>query len=186
MRDIPATASIFCVQRLGMSESLPLKERIFTQSARGTALPLVKGTRGCGGMRHAALAEEARSRNDAVCGPDSARQITYGPGHHDSALGLALFALGDSTRARHYLSSALSILDQGRTRTALQCRIRIAILNLRDDDKAAGETEGYRAISEATGVTSRRIADDLNMLHDYATKGGATELATDLHPLLAS
>ena len=51
------------------------------------------------GLRHASLAEEVRGRDDDASGPEWARRITYGPGHLDSALGLALFALDDAAGA---------------------------------------------------------------------------------------
>ncbi|MGH3615908.1 MAG: helix-turn-helix domain-containing protein [Pseudonocardia sp.] len=138
------------------------------------------------GLRHAALAEESLGRNDGLRGPDWARQITYSPGHHDSALGLALFALDDVDRARQRLSSALAALDRGRTRTGLRCRIRLAILDLRDGEKAAGVAEGYRVIADAFGVTSTRIRADLKMLQAESVKYGASDLTSDLTPLLAT
>jgi hypothetical protein len=103
------------------------------------------------GLRHVMLAEEALQKDDVVGGPDWARQITYGAGHHDSALGLALFALGDAGRARQRLSSALAALDSGRTRTGLRCRIRLAVLDLRDGAGDAGEAVGYRVLEDAVG-----------------------------------
>jgi hypothetical protein len=138
------------------------------------------------GLRHAALAEEALERNDAFSGPDWARQITYGRGHHDSALGLALFALNDAVGARQHLNSALTALDQGRTRTGLRCRIRRAVLDLREGDRAAGEAAGYRVIADAAGVTSVRVQADLKILRANAIEHGALELATDLSPLLTA
>jgi hypothetical protein len=120
-----------------------------------------------------------------VTGPDWARQITYGPGHHDSALGLALFALGDAERARHRLSSALAALDSGRTRTGLRCRIRLAALELREGDGEAGETRGYQVLEDAAGVTSARVHQDLQMLHADAVQYGAPALAADLSRMLA-
>lgn len=137
------------------------------------------------GLRHASLAEEALAQSDLADGPDWARQITYGPGHHYSALGLALFALGDAVRSRQHLDSALTKLDQRRTRTALRCRIRLAILEMRDGNGAGGVTEGYRVISDVAGVTSRRVLSDLRMLQDQAVTHGATTLAADLAPLIA-
>jgi hypothetical protein len=137
------------------------------------------------GLRHVALAEETLEKNDVVTGPDWARQITYGPGHHDSALGLALFALGDAERARQRLSSALTALDSGRTRTGLRCRIRLAVLDLRDGEGDAGEAKGYQVLEDAVGVTSARVRQDLLMLRADARRYGAPALATDLSRMLA-
>lgn len=138
------------------------------------------------GLQHVSLAEEALGRTDIVAGPDWARRITYGQGHHDSALGLALFALGDAERARQRLSSALAALDQGRTRTGLRCRIRLAVLDLREGAAVAGEAEGYRVIADAAGVTSTRVRSDLQMLRADAARHGAPGLAADLSQMLAS
>jgi hypothetical protein len=121
-----------------------------------------------------------------VIGPDWARQITYGPGHHDSALGLALFALGDAEHARQRLTSALAALDSRRTRTGLRCRIRLAVLDLRGGEIEAGEAEGYRVIEDAAGVTSARLRNDLQMLRSQAAQFGAANLAADLSRVLLS
>lgn len=137
------------------------------------------------GLRHAGLAEEALERNTTADGPDWARQITYAPGHHDSALGLALFALGEDDRARHHLGSALSALDRSRTRTGLRCRIRLAMLDLREGDRASGQEEGYRIIADSAGVQSTRIRRDLQMLRTHALQHGAPALAADLSPLIS-
>jgi hypothetical protein len=132
------------------------------------------------GLRHVSLAQEVLEQNDTMIGPDWARQITYGPGHHDSALGLALFALGDAERARQRLASALAALDSGRTRTGLRCRIRLAVLDLREGETDAGEAEGYRIVEDAAGVTSARVRNDLQMLRAHAAQYGAPGLAADL------
>ena len=136
------------------------------------------------GLRHAALSEEMLGRDDEMSGHNWARRITYSPGHHNSALGLAFFALDDAHHARQHLTTALAALDGGRTRTGLRCRIRLAILNLRDQATDAGETEGYRDISYATGFKSTRIRADLKMLHSHAKQYGAPGLAADLAPLM--
>ena len=136
------------------------------------------------GLRHVALAEETLHHNDTAIGPGWARQITYGPGHHDSALGLALFALGDTDGARRRLTAALAALDSGRTRTGLRCRIRLAALSLRDGENNAGEAEGYRVIEDAAGVTSARVRKDLQMLRSHAARYGSPGLAADLSRLM--
>jgi hypothetical protein len=136
------------------------------------------------GLRHVALAQDAIEKNDVVSGPDWARQITYGPGHHDSALGLALFALGDDERARQRLTTALTALDSGRTRTGLRCRIRLAVLDLREGDGDAGEAKGYGVLEDAVGVTSTRVRQDLQMLRADSSQYGAPALAADLSRML--
>ena len=138
------------------------------------------------GQRHVILAEEALARDDDVGGPSWAKQITYGPGHHDSALGLALFALDDTEGARRRLTAALRALDSGRTRTGLRCRIRLAALDLREGDTAAAEAEGLRVIENAAGVASARVRNDLNMLQSYATRYGSRGLADEVSRLLRS
>lgn len=138
------------------------------------------------GLRHASLALEELGGNNGVRGPGWSRKITYSPGHHDSALGLALFALEDSVRAREHLNLAMSALDKGRTRTGLRCRIRLAVLDLREGERATGEAEGYRVIADAIGVSSARVRNDLKMLRANAIEHGALDLATDISPLLVA
>jgi hypothetical protein len=137
------------------------------------------------GLRHITLAEDALARTDTAIAPDWARRITYASGHHDSALGLALYALGDVERARERLSSALTTLDVGRTRTGLRCLTRLAALHLADGDHDIGEAEGRRLITDAKGVTSTRVRNDLAMLCAHASRYGAPDLAADLSTLLA-
>jgi hypothetical protein len=138
------------------------------------------------GLRHVSLAEEALGHADDMSGPEWARRITYGPGHHDSAVGLALFALGDTRRTRQRLTSALANLDGGRTRTGLRCRIRLAVLDLQEGETHAAEAEGYRVIDEVTQVTSTRVWSDLKMLHAQAVQHGAGSLAADLSRAMGS
>ncbi len=137
------------------------------------------------GLRHVALAEEALARGGHADAPDWARRITVSNGHHDSALGLALFALGDDHRARDRLTAALNSLDHGRTRTSLRCRTRLAVLHLRDGARADGESEARRAVHEATGVRSRRVDRDLSMMITSTREVGLPSLADDLTTTLA-
>lgn len=132
------------------------------------------------GLRHVALAEDALTRIDPALAPDWARRITVSAGHHDSALGLALFELGDEERARDRLTNALRALDTGRTRTGLRCRTRLAVLHLRSGEERAGEDQARRAIRDADGVRSTRIASDLRMVIQAAESRGMADLAEDL------
>jgi len=138
------------------------------------------------GLRHVGLAEEALAKGGNADAPDWARRITVSRGHHDSALGLALFALGDERRAREQLTAALDSLDHGRTRTGLRCRTRLAVLNMRDGARVDGEAEARRAVREATGVRSRRVDMDLSMMLTCARDVGLTSLADDLGRTLVS
>ncbi|MFF5206089.1 hypothetical protein [Streptosporangium sp. NPDC000396] len=132
------------------------------------------------GLRHVDLAEEALARSQPASSPEWARRITVSPGHHDSALGLALFALGEDTRARERLSSAVARLDTGRTRTGLRCRTRLAILHMRAGDRECGEREARRAVRDADGVRSRRVSSDLQMMVTGARTYGMSGLADEL------
>lgn len=132
------------------------------------------------GLRHVELAEEALNRPRPASSPEWARRITVSPGHHDSALGLALFALDEDTRARERLSSALARLEGGRTRTGLRCRTRLAVLHMRAGDREAGEREARRAVRDAAGVRSRRVSDDLRMMVAGARTHGLGGLADEL------
>jgi hypothetical protein len=138
------------------------------------------------GLRHVGLAEEALGRAEYADAPEWARRITVSKGHHDSALGLALFALGDERRARDRLTAALNALDHGRTRTGLRCRTRLAVLNMRDGARVDVEAEARRAVLDATGVRSRRIDSDLSMMFTSAREVGLTTLADDLDLALKS
>ncbi len=137
------------------------------------------------GLRHVELAEEALSRPQQAAAPEWARRITVSPGHHDSALGLALFALDEDRRAHERLSSALARLDTGRTRTGLRCRTRLAILNMRAGDREGGERESRRAVQDAMGVRSRRVSSDLATMVECARTHGMGELADELARSLA-
>jgi hypothetical protein len=138
------------------------------------------------GLRHVALAQEALEKKDVTSGPDWARRITCGAGHHDSALGLALFMLGDADRARQRLGSALATLDSGRTRTGLRCRIRLAVLDLREGAGEVGEAAAYQVLDDAVGVRSARVQRDLQMLRDAADQYGRPVLSAELSRILAS
>lgn len=132
------------------------------------------------GLRHIDLAEEALTRPQPASSPEWARRITVSPGHHDSALGLALFALEEDTRARERLTSAVARLDTGRTRTGLRCRTRLAILHMRAGDHEVGERQARRAVQDAVGVRSRRISSDLQMMMAGARAHGMSGLADEL------
>ncbi|MCT9932928.1 hypothetical protein N5079_22225 [Planotetraspora sp. A-T 1434] len=137
------------------------------------------------GLRHVDLAEEALSKPQQAAAPEWAQRITVSPGHHDSALGLALFALDEDTRAYERLSSALSRLDTGRTRTGLRCRTRLAVLNMRAGDLENSEREARRAVKDAIGVRSRRVSSDLTMMIESARSHGMGQLADELARSLA-
>lgn len=137
------------------------------------------------GLRHVALAEEALAREDHAIAPDWARRITVSAGHHDSALGLALFALGDDPGARRHLSSALNSLDPGRTRTGLRCRTRLAVLELRSGDSRAAEFHARHAVGEATEVQSKRVSADISMMLTHVREHGLGRLADELGQLRA-
>jgi hypothetical protein len=137
------------------------------------------------GLRHVGLAEEALGRTDTASAPEWARRITVSKGHHDSALGLALFALGEDGAARERLSSALDSLDHGRTRTGLRCRTRMAVLNLRGGAREEGAEQARRAVHDAAGVRSRRVDSDLWMMLDSARQVGFSSLADELSESLA-
>ena len=134
------------------------------------------------GFRHVQLAEDALAARDPERGPDWAQQITRGRGHHDSALGLALFARGDDVGARQRLQAAVGRLDRGRTRTGLRCRIRLAVLDLREGERITAEVEGRRVVADAVGVTSSRVHRDLRMLGAHAAEHGAADLAALITP----
>lgn len=133
-----------------------------------------------GGLRHVERAEAALERDAGAIAPEWARSITYSPGHHDSALGLALFALGEDERARERLNVALARLDPGRTRTGLRCLIRLAALDLRAGERAEAERRARRAAAVAAEVRSTRVAGDLAMLAEQAEQYGMRELAAEL------
>ncbi len=132
------------------------------------------------GLRHVERAEAALSRGTPALAPAWARHITVSPGHHDSALGLALFALGEDDRARERLTAAMSTLDPERTRTGLRCLTRLAILDIRAGNYDEGEAKARRAAAEASGVTSARISADLRMLVRTAEQYGKHDLAAEL------
>lgn len=133
-----------------------------------------------GGLRHIGLAEEALAREEPAVAPDWARHITVSPGHHDSALGLALFQLGDDERARERLASALDRLGESRTRTGLRCLTRLAVLRIREGDRDTGTEQARRAVMLAEGVHSTRVTRDLRMMIDGVRQCGMHELAREL------
>jgi transcriptional regulator with XRE-family HTH domain len=104
------------------------------------------------GMRHVEMAREALAHPRPALAPDWAQRITLSPGHHDSALGLALYALGEHDQAERHLSAALSTLTAGRTRTTLRCRTRLAILSARAGDEQRAEAHIQRVIVDAANV----------------------------------
>jgi tetratricopeptide (TPR) repeat protein len=136
------------------------------------------------GLRHIALAEEALAQgrpalsHDAV--PAWARHITVSPGHHDSALGLALFQLGDDARAQERLASALGRFGPTRTRTGLRCLTRLAVLRAKEGDREGGEEDARRAVEVAAEVRSMRVTKDLHMMIAGLRDRGMTELAREL------
>ncbi|MBB5626310.1 hypothetical protein [Sphaerisporangium krabiense] len=132
------------------------------------------------GLRHIGLAEEALARAEPALAPDWAHHITVSPGHHDSALGLALFQLGEDARARARLSAALDRLGESRTRTGLRCLTRLAVLRIREGDREAGAEQARRAVTLASDVQSMRVANDLRMMIDDVRQCGMTELAREL------
>jgi hypothetical protein len=132
------------------------------------------------GLRHVAEAESVVTPNDPGDPPDWAQRIPYAPGHLDSALGLALWQLGEDDRAEKCLTSAVARLDADRTRTGLRCRTRLAALYLRHGDPAGGERETHRALAGAVGVRSRRVAADLRMVAGEAARTGQHALADDV------
>ncbi|MFF4416338.1 helix-turn-helix domain-containing protein [Streptosporangium sp. NPDC001559] len=136
------------------------------------------------GLRHVAQSEEAATLNTPAYGPEWARQITLSKGHHDSALGLALYALNEPVRARDRLTAALTRLDAGRTRTGLRCLVRLAILDLRAGDPQ-GETRALRAVEGTAGVRSARINADVHMLIEEARQS-KPDLAADLTAALSA
>ncbi|GII87979.1 hypothetical protein Ssi03_59690 [Sphaerisporangium siamense] len=138
------------------------------------------------GLRHIGLAEEALARAEPALAPDWAHHITVSPGHHDSALGLALFQLGEDARARVRLSAALERLGESRTRTGLRCLTRLAVLRIREGDREAGAEQARRAVVLASDVQSMRVASDLRMMIDGVRQSGMTELARELSGTLTA
>lgn len=141
------------------------------------------------GLRHIALAEEtltgaAASPTGDV--PAWARHITVSPGHHDSALGLALFHLGEDRRARERLTSALAVLGGNRTRTGLRCLTRLAVLRVKDGDRDGGADQARHAVAQAADVPSMRVAKDLRMMIDHLRECGMTDLARELSAAVSS
>ncbi|MEU9888504.1 hypothetical protein [Sphaerisporangium sp. NPDC051011] len=132
------------------------------------------------GLRHIGLAEDALARAEPALAPDWARHITVSPGHHDSALGLALFQLGEDERARVRLGAALERLGENRTRTGLRCLTRMAVLRIREGDREGGAEEARRAVVLASDVQSARVAKDLRMMIDGVRQCGMPELAREL------
>ncbi|MEV7012911.1 helix-turn-helix transcriptional regulator [Streptosporangium sp. NPDC051022] len=136
------------------------------------------------GLRHIVRAEEALSRNSKAIAPDWARRITVSAGHHDSALGIALFALGEDERARERLTAAVRKLDTGRTRTGLRCLTRLAVLDIRAGAYDQGEVKALQAAAKATDIQSTRVSADLRMVIDTARRHGMPDLAAELTTVL--
>ncbi len=152
--------------------------------------------RHCGGIdseqsrqsaqRHLGMAEDALARADTGDAARWARRVTASPGHFDSALGLALFAIGDNDKARDRFTQALSVLGPGRVRTALRCRTRLAVIHMREGATTEAETVARQAMDDARTVRSARVSEDLRMLAASAHEYGLTNLASDLNAGLAS
>ncbi len=138
------------------------------------------------GLRHITRAEEALTRGAAALAPDWARRITASAGHHDSALGLALFALGEDERARDRLTAAMEKLDSGRTRTGLRCLARLAVLDIRAGERDQGQAKALQAAIGAANVHSTRITADLHMMIDTAHQHGMPDLAAELTTTLSA
>lgn len=138
------------------------------------------------GLRHVRLAEEALAAADDANSPAWAQRVTVSPGHHHSAMGLALFELGDDAGARTHLSSALERLGGRRLRTGLRCRARLAIIYLRAGDRQVGEDEARRTLRDAVGVRSKRITADLHMLGQEADRLGYGGLAAEVRASVAA
>ncbi|MEU6714177.1 hypothetical protein ABZ897_22145 [Nonomuraea sp. NPDC046802] len=132
------------------------------------------------GLRHVQQAEAALERETAALSPPWARQITFSPGHHDSALGLALFALGDNVRARERLTAAVESLDPGRTRTGLRCLARLAVLDLKAGDHEGGVERVRYVARTASDVQSARITADIKMMMESVKRFGLQEQVADL------
>ncbi|MFC6085207.1 helix-turn-helix domain-containing protein [Sphaerisporangium aureirubrum] len=136
------------------------------------------------GLRHIALAEEALARGEPVPAHDAvpawARHITVSPGHHDSAIGLALFQLGDDRRARERLTSAVDRFGPTRTRTGLRCQTRLAVLRAREGDREGAADQARRAVWLAADVRSMRVTKDLHMMIAGVLECGMIDLAREL------
>ncbi|MEV8633904.1 helix-turn-helix transcriptional regulator [Streptosporangium sp. NPDC051023] len=136
------------------------------------------------GLRHIVRAEEALSRDSKAIAPDWAHRITVSAGHHDSALGLALFALGEDERARERLTAAVKKLDAGRTRTGLRCLTRLAVLDIRAGARDQGEGKARQAAAKAADIQSTRVSTDLRMVINTARRHGMPDLAAELTTVL--
>lgn len=131
-------------------------------------------------LRHIGMGEEALAKIGTDQAAPWAKRVTASPGHFDSALGLALFATGEDVKARDRFTSALAALGHGRRRTALRCRTRLAVLDLRDGDLDKGTMEARQALEAAASVHSVRVRADLKMVELQARQRGLTDLAHDL------
>ncbi|GII95189.1 helix-turn-helix domain-containing protein [Sinosporangium siamense] len=116
------------------------------------------------GIRHISLAEESLAQTRSEGGPEWARRVTASPGHHESALGLAYFALDMLDQAQGRLSAALAKLGSERVRTALRCRTRLAVIFVKNRDLARAVSEIERCFADAESVKSARIRADLLMV----------------------
>ncbi|GHE38595.1 hypothetical protein GCM10017673_46210 [Streptosporangium violaceochromogenes] len=133
------------------------------------------------GLRHISRAENALERESEVAGaPEWAHRITVSAGHHDSALGLALFALGEDDRAKVRLTSAIEKLGSGRTRTGLRCLTRLAALDIRSGDRDQGQAKALQAAAKAADIHSTRVTADLRMVISTARRHGMHDLAATL------
>ncbi|MFD0884746.1 helix-turn-helix domain-containing protein [Streptosporangium algeriense] len=137
------------------------------------------------GLRHVAQSEEAAALHLPAQAPEWARRIVLSKGHHDSALGLALYALGEDAKAHQRLTSAVERLDSGRTRTGLRCLTRLAILDLRAGNTQQGEAKALRAAEEASTLRSTRITADMRMMLE-AARQYTPALTSDLTATLSA
>lgn len=137
-------------------------------------------------LRHIGLAEQMLSQTATA--PDEApvwaRRLTAAPGHFDSSLGMAYFAIEDDEAAATRLTQAVASLGAGRLRGVARCRARLAVIYLRGGDKTGAETQARLVLRAATELRSVRIRDDLRMLEGNATRYGLPALATDIHAAL--
>ncbi|SRR6266568_3372639 len=137
-------------------------------------------------LRQLGMSEDALVNADTSDAAPWARRVTAQAGHFDSALGLALFAIGRDEQARERFTRALDALGPGRVRTALRCRTRLAVIHMREGAKTQAETVARQAMDDARRVRSARVADDLQMVAASAREYGLTALASELDAGLAS
>lgn len=138
------------------------------------------------GLRHLGLAQEALARADHGEAAQWARRVTAEPGHFDSALGLAAFALGEQQEAISRFTAAIDALGPGRHRTVLRCRTRLAVLYLGAGATSDGEAQARQALADAATVRSTRVLEDLRLVEGSARSHGLTGLADEVAATVAS